>query len=84
MVIDHVVLLVPDAEQAATDLRKKYVLGSERAAYLPHVGTRGHNVPLKPPSYLEYLAIENREAAEATEPGRPSRGDRAGAKGAGV
>jgi hypothetical protein len=70
MVIDHVIMVVPDAVQAAADLRERHGLGSESAAYLPHTGTRGHNVPLGPPSYLEFLAIENREAAQATEPGR--------------
>ena len=70
MVIDHVVTLVPDALQAAKDLRSRYGLGCEPGPYLPFAGTRSHSVPLEPPAYLELLSIENRKAAEATEPGR--------------
>jgi len=68
--VDHVVTLVPDAEQAAEELRHRYGLGSERGPYLPFAGTRSHSVPLEPPAYLEFLTIENRQAAESTEAGR--------------
>ncbi|TMB51839.1 MAG: VOC family protein [Chloroflexi bacterium] len=50
--------------------RAVYGLGCERGPYLPFAGTRGHNVPLEPPAYLELLTIENREAAASTETGR--------------
>ena len=70
MAIDHVVMLVPDADQAAKDLRERHGLGSERGPYQPFAGTRNHSVPLKPPAYLEFLTIENREVAETTEAGR--------------
>jgi Glyoxalase-like domain len=70
VVVDHVVMLVPDAGQAAAELRARHGLGCERGPYLPFAGTRGHSVPLEPPAYLEFLTIENREAAESTETGR--------------
>ncbi len=69
MVIDHVVLLVPDVAQAE-QLLERSGLGYERGPYQSFAGTRNHMVPLKPPSYLEFLTIEDREAATATEAGR--------------
>ena len=63
-------MLVPDAVQAAEELRGRHGLGCERGPYLPFAGTRSHSVPLEPPSYLEFLTIENREAAESSESGR--------------
>jgi hypothetical protein len=69
MVIDHVVLLVPDVARAE-QLLERSGLGYERGPYQPFAGTRNHMVPLEPPSYLEFLTIEDREAAEKTEPGR--------------
>lgn len=68
--IDHVVMLVADAEAAARELRETYGLGSEVGAYHPFAGTRNHNVPLEPPAYVEFLTIEDRDAAEAGEIGR--------------
>jgi Glyoxalase-like domain len=70
MVIDHVVVLVPDAAATTRTLREQHGLGSERGPYLPFAGTRGYMVPLIPPAYLEILAIENREAAETSLSGR--------------
>jgi hypothetical protein len=70
MVIDHVVLLVPDAAAAARALREQHGLGSERGPYLRFAGTRGYTVPLVPPVYLEILAIEDRVAAESSPSGR--------------
>jgi len=70
MVIDHVVMLVPDAARTTDELRGEYGLGSELGAYLPLAGTRGYNVPLRPPTHLEVLAIEDRQVAEATPAGR--------------
>jgi hypothetical protein len=67
MVIDHIVMLVEDAVEAAKELRNRHGLGSERGPYQPFAGTRNHMVPLTPPSYLEFLTIENRKAAETTE-----------------
>jgi hypothetical protein len=69
LLIDHVVFLVPDAAEAARTLRDRG-LGSERGAYHPFAGTRNHKVPLQPPAYLEFLAIESRSAAESSEAGR--------------
>jgi hypothetical protein len=70
MVIDHVVLLVPDAAEAGRELLERHGLGHERGPYQPFAGTRNHMVPLLPPSYLEFLTIEDREAAASTEPGK--------------
>jgi hypothetical protein len=70
VVIDHVVLLVSDADQAGRELRERRGLGFERGQYQPFAGTRNHMVPLRPPSYLEFLTIENRDTAAETEPGR--------------
>lgn len=68
--IDHVVKLVPDAAETARELRERHGLGSEQGPYLPFAGTRGYNVPLKPPAYLEVLTIEDHDAAERSESGR--------------
>jgi hypothetical protein len=68
--IDHVVMLVPDAAQTAKKLRSEYGLGSEQGPYLALAGTRGHNVPLKPPTYFEFHTIEDRQVAERTNAGR--------------
>jgi hypothetical protein len=70
VVIDHVVLLVQDAADFAGDLRDRYGLGCEPGPYLPFAGTRGYNLPLKPPAYVEILAIEDRVAAGSSESGR--------------
>jgi Glyoxalase-like domain len=70
MVVDHVILLVPDAAEAAQDLRERHGLGSERGPHHDFAGTRNHTVPLEPPQYLEFLTLENREAAARTEAGR--------------
>jgi hypothetical protein len=70
MVVDHVVMLVPDAMQAAEALRRLHGLGSERGPYLPFAGARSHIVPLEPPTYLEFLTIENRDAAKSTDAGQ--------------
>jgi hypothetical protein len=70
MQIDHVVTLVPDAGAAVERLLNEHGLGSEQGPYLPFAGTRGFNVPLEPPTYLEVLAIENRDAAEGSKSGR--------------
>jgi hypothetical protein len=70
VVIDHVVLLVQDAADLADDLRDRYGLGCEPGPYLPFAGTRGYNLPLKPPAYVEILAIEDRVAAGSSESGR--------------
>ena len=70
LVIDHVVLLVPDAAASADELRERHGLGSEPGPYLPFAGTRGYNLPLKPPAYVEILGIEDRVAAGSSESGR--------------
>lgn len=68
--IDHVVTVVADATAAVERLRDDHGLGSERGPYLPFAGTRGYNVPLEPPAYVEVLAIENRDAAATSDSGR--------------
>jgi hypothetical protein len=70
MVIDHVVTVVANADVAATKFRERYGLGSERGALLAFAGTRGYNVPLLPPAYVEILGVEDREAARSSESGR--------------
>jgi hypothetical protein len=70
VVIDHVVLIVPHAADYAGDLRELHGLGSEQGPYLPFAGTRGYNLPLKPPAYVEILGVEDRVAAESSESGR--------------
>jgi hypothetical protein len=70
VVIDHVVLLVAHAADYADALRKRHGLGSERGPYLPFAGTRGYNLPLEPPAYVEILAIEDPVAAGSSESGR--------------
>jgi hypothetical protein len=70
VVVDHVVMLVADADAAALDLRKQYGLGSEPGMYYERAGTRHFTVPLRPPQHLEFVTIENRDAAAETEIGR--------------
>ena len=70
MLIDHVVALVSDAAGFAEELRHRHGLGSEAGPYLPFAGTRGYNVPLVPPAYVEVLQVEDREAASKSESGR--------------
>ena len=70
MLIDHVVMLMPDATAAVQRLYDEHGLGSEQGPYLPFAGTRGYNVPLEPPSYIEVLALEDRVAAQGSESGR--------------
>ena len=70
MRIDHVVSVVSDAAAAVRHLRERHGIGAEEGPYLPFAGTRGYNVPLAPPAYLEVLAIENRDAAASSASGR--------------
>jgi hypothetical protein len=70
MVIDHVVALAPDATAAVQALRDDHGIGAEPGPYLPFAGTRGYNVPLESPAYLEVLAIEDGAAAEGSTGGR--------------
>jgi hypothetical protein len=70
MDIDHVAVLVPDADATAQELRERYGLGLDRGAELPLAGTRMHTVWLDPPQYLEFHTIENREVAATTNSGR--------------
>lgn len=70
MVIDHVVMLVDDAQRATRELREQHGIGSERGMYFPLAGTRHHFVPLEPPQGLELLTIEDREAAASSNAGR--------------
>ncbi|HEV2593020.1 MAG TPA: VOC family protein [Gaiellaceae bacterium] len=70
MRIDHLVSVVPDAAEAVAQLRTQHGLGSEAGPYLPFAGTRGFNVPLEPPAYVEILSIEDRDAAESSVSGR--------------
>lgn len=70
VLIDHAVSVVPDAAGSVKALRDRHGLGSEQGPYLPFAGTRGYNVPLKPPAYVEVLAIEDRDAAAKSDSGR--------------
>lgn len=70
MVVDHVVVLAPDAAAAAEELREQHGLGWERGPYLPFAGTRAYTVPLAPPTYVEILEIEDRAAASESKSGR--------------
>ena len=70
MLVDHVTYVSPDAARMAAELRERHGLGTERNGYLPHIGCRSWSVPLTPPSYLEILEAENRDAAAATPLGR--------------
>jgi hypothetical protein len=70
MIVDHVVMLVPDADRAAAELRERHGLGCERGMYYERAGTRHYTVPLEAPQHLEFVTIENRRAAEASETGR--------------
>jgi catechol 2,3-dioxygenase-like lactoylglutathione lyase family enzyme len=70
VVIDHVAMLVADAEEAGRGLRDRCGLGLERSAYLPLAGTWMHTVWLDPPQFLELHTIEDRVVAAGTESGR--------------
>jgi hypothetical protein len=70
MVIDHVAVLVADADATDQELRERYGLGLDRGAELRLAGTRMHTVWLEPPQYLEFHTIENRELAATTTSGR--------------
>jgi hypothetical protein len=70
MVIDHVVMVVPDGDRAARELREHHGLGSEVGMYYERAGTRHYNVPLLPPQLLEVVVVENRDVAASTETGR--------------
>ena len=70
MIIDHVALVVADPAAYVEELRARHGLGAEAGPYLPLAGTRGYNVPLAPPTYVEVLGIENRAVAAATDSGR--------------
>jgi hypothetical protein len=71
MVIDHVVMLVPDAESATRELRDAHGIGAERGMYFPRAGTRHSFAPFEHPQGLELLTIEDRDAAASgTDAGR--------------
>lgn len=70
MVVDHVVMVVRDAERTADELRREHGLGSETSGFLPLAGTVGYMIPLLPPAYLEFHAIQDRRVAERTNAGR--------------
>jgi hypothetical protein len=68
--IDHVTSVVEDPVAACDELRETYGLGSERSGYLAYAGARSWLVPLRPPSYLEFLSVEDEEAAQRSAVGR--------------
>jgi hypothetical protein len=71
MVIDHVVMLVPDAERATRALLEQHGIGAERGMYFPRAGTRHYFAPFEHPQGLELLTIEDSEAAQSgTDAGR--------------
>jgi hypothetical protein len=69
MVIDHVVMLVPDAARTTMELRSGYGLGCEESGYLALAGTRGYSVPLTPPAYLEFFVLDLARSVAAAAPG---------------
>jgi Glyoxalase-like domain len=70
LAIDHVVIVVPDAEEMRVTLRARFGLGCETGPYHDFAGTRNHSVPIRPPAYVEFLTIENRRIAGSTDAGR--------------
>jgi hypothetical protein len=70
MTIDHVTSVVEDPVDACNQLREAHGIGSERSGYLDYAGARSWLVPLRPPSYLELLSIEDEAAARMSTAGR--------------
>jgi hypothetical protein len=68
--VDHVTFVTPDAARFAADLRERHGLGSERNGYHPHLGTRSWSVPLAPPTYIEFLEVEDESVAAPTPLGQ--------------
>ncbi len=68
--VDHVTSVVADPLDVCHHLRERHGLGSERSGYLDYAGARSWLVPLRPPSYLELLSIEDQDAALISTTGR--------------
>lgn len=70
MHIDHVTLLVPDAEAYVQRLRAEHGFGANGSVYLPHLGARSWAMPVDPPAYLELLEVTDEDVARGSELGR--------------
>jgi hypothetical protein len=70
MRIDHVALVVPDAEAYGVRLRREHGFGSNGSVHLPHIGARSWAVPVDPPSYVELLQVTEPDVANASDLGR--------------
>lgn len=64
-IVDHVTLVTTDADALAARFRDEYGLASFQGGYLAHLGARSSAVPLRPPSYVEWLQVDDRAAAPA-------------------
>ena len=69
MQIDHVIIAVNDLDAAAQRLRERFGLNAIGGGTLP-IGTANRLVPLKPPQYLELLAIDDEAIARSNPFGR--------------
>jgi hypothetical protein len=68
--LDHVTFVAADGDAFGERLRSEHGLGWFAGGYLDHLGARSHNVPLRPPHYLEWLTVEDRDVAEQSDTGR--------------
>ena len=63
--LDHVLFAVPDLDEAAAQLKRRYGLGSVEGGRHPGWGTANRIVPLAR-TYIELIAVvDDAEAAEA-------------------
>jgi hypothetical protein len=69
MQIDHVIIAVNDLDTAAQRLRERFGLNAGGGGTHP-MGTANLGIPLKPPQYLELLAIGDKEIASANPFGK--------------
>lgn len=70
MNVDHVTFVVPDGEAFAAMLLSQHGLASFAGGYLPHLGARSFSSPVEPPSYVEWLQIDDPSIAAGSETGR--------------
>ena len=68
--LDHVTLAVADGEATAERLLRDAGLASFRGGRLPHLGARSWSSPLEPPSYVEWLQVDDPSVAAENASGR--------------
>lgn len=68
--VDHVTYVVPDGEAFAERMRDEHGLASFPGGHLPHLGARSFSAPIEPPSYVEWLQVDDRAVASRSETGR--------------